>query len=57
MPSLAPEYDVFDPEGRYLGTMTPPKDFVPVLAQGEYLYGIQGDDLDVMYVVRLRLVR
>lgn len=42
-----PEYDIFDREGRYFGTMTPPRDFDPVLSQGEYLYGIQGDDLGV----------
>ena len=52
-----PEYDIFDREGRYLGTMTPPKGFSPMLAHGEYLYGAQGDDLGVPHVVRLRVLR
>lgn len=53
----APEYDIFDREGRYLGTMTPPRGFDPKLARREHLYGVQRDDLDVQYVVRLRVVR
>ena len=53
----APEYDIFDREGRYLGTMTPPRDFDPQLAQGEHLYGVQRDDLGVPHVVRMRVVR
>lgn len=52
-----PEYDIFDREGRYLGTMTPPIGFDPKLARGEHLYGVQRDDLDVQYVVRLRVVQ
>lgn len=53
----AREYDIFDREGRYQGTMTPPRGFDPMMAQGEHLYGVQRDDLDVQYVVRLRVVR
>lgn len=53
----APEYDVFDREGRYLGALTPPGNFAPFLARGDYLYGVHRDDLDVQYVVRLRVVR
>ena len=52
-----PEYDIFDREGRYLGTTTPPTGFDPMMAKGENLYGVQRDDLDVQYVVRLRVVR
>lgn len=52
-----PEYDIFDREGRYLGTMTPPNGFDPMMARGEHIYGVQRDDLDVQYVVRLRVVR
>lgn len=37
--------------------MTPPTGFDPMIAQGESLYGVQRDDLDVQYVVRLRVVR
>lgn len=53
----APEYDIFDREGRYLGTMTPPRGFDPMMAREEHIYGVQRDDLDVQYVVRLRVVR
>ena len=52
-----PQYDIFDREGRYLGTMTPPGGFDPMMSRGEHLYGVQRDDLDVQYVVRLRVVR
>lgn len=52
-----PEYDIFDREGRYLGTMTPPGGFDPMMSRREHLYGVQRDDLDVQYVVRLRVVR
>lgn len=53
-------FDVFDPEGRYLGgvatTMTPrmlsPR---PVLRNG-CLYYVGADDLDVPYVARLKIV-
>lgn len=53
----APEYDIFDREGRYVGAITPPRGFDPMMARGEHLYGVQRDDLDVQYVVRLRVVR
>ena len=53
----APEYDIFDREGRYLGMLTPPGDFSPFLSRGEYVYGVQRDDLGVQYVVRHRVVR
>ncbi len=54
-------FDVFDPEGRYLGavatTMTPgmltPQ---PVVRDG-HLYYVGRDELDVPYVVRLRIER
>lgn len=52
-----PEYDIFDREGHYLGTMAPPRGFDPMIGRGEHLYGVQRDDLDVQYVVRLRVVR
>ena len=53
----APEYDIFDREGRYLGILTPPGDLSPFLSRGEYLYGVQRDDLGVQYVVRHRVAR
>jgi hypothetical protein len=51
----APEWDVFDDEGRMLGTLTMPTQFQPLRVIGPYLYGVQRDDLDVQYVVRLRV--
>ena len=53
-------FDVFDPEGRYLGRVTsdvpiqasPP----PVLAE-DALYGVAMDELDVPHVVRLAILR
>lgn len=53
--SGAPEWDVFDPDGRYLGVVTMPHRFAPRLFVGEKLYGVWRDDLDVQYVVRLRI--
>lgn len=53
--SGAPEWDVFDPDGRYLGVVTMPDRFAPRLFVGEKLYGVWRDDLDVQYVVRLKI--
>lgn len=53
----ARDWDVFDEEGRYLGVVTMPDRFAPYRMHGEQLYGVQRDELDVQYVVRLRLLR
>jgi len=53
--SGAPEWDVFDSEGRYLGVVAMPKRFAPRLFLGDQIYGVWRDDLDVQYVVRLRI--
>lgn len=50
-------WDVFDPEGRYLGEMTMPEKFQPVLFRGDAIYGIQRDEFDVQSVVRFRVNR
>ncbi len=47
------EWDVFDAEGRYLGVVNMPVRFQPVRFQGNHIYGIQRDELDVQYVVKL----
>jgi len=52
----APDWDVFDAEGRYLGVLTMPPRFVPRLIRGDKIYGIQRDEFNVEYVVRLRIV-
>ncbi len=52
--------DVFDPEGRYLGRMTSPVRLdwmVPPKITNDNLLGVARDNLDVSYVVRLRIVR
>lgn len=52
--------DVFDPEGRYLGRITSPVRLdwmVPPEITEDYLLGVALDELDVRYVVRLRLTR
>lgn len=52
--------DVFDPEGRYLGRMTSPVRLdwsAPPEITEDYFLGVAKDELDVSYVVRLRLTR
>jgi hypothetical protein len=51
-----PNWDVFDAQGRYLGVVTMPEDFTPKLFRGDKIYGIWRDELDVQYVLRLRVV-
>ena len=52
----APEWDVFDSEGRYLGVVTMPRLFTPKIFRGDKIYSIWRDEFDVQYVVRLRIV-
>ena len=49
------EWDVFDDQGRYLGQVTMPLRFQPVKFVGHAVYGIQRDELDVQYVVKLAI--
>jgi len=52
----APEWDVFDADGRLLGVVTMPPRFVPQVIRGNKVYGITQDELDVDYAVRLRIL-
>jgi hypothetical protein len=52
----APEWDVFDDQGRYLGVVAMPVRFQPRLFRDDKIYGVQRDELDVQYVVRFRVV-
>ena len=52
---LSPDWDVFDSEGRFLGVVRMPDRFQPVRFLGTDIYGIQRDELDVQYVVKLKL--
>ena len=53
-------FDVFESDGRYLGEVVAPYPLelrpVPVVTESA-LYGVVRDELDVPYVVRLRIVR
>jgi hypothetical protein len=49
------EFDVFDAEGRYLGMVTMPDRFTPMRFIDDMVYGVWRDELDVQYVVRLRI--
>ena len=53
-------YDVFDPEGRFLGTLTLPFPLddtsIPVIRDGA-MYAVSEDELEVPYVVRARIER
>lgn len=51
----APDWDVFDRNGRYLGVVTLPDRFAPARLHGDLLYGVWRDDLDVQYVKVLRV--
>jgi hypothetical protein len=48
-------YDVFDRDGRFLGTVRPPRRFTFHGARGDEVWGVLRDELDVPYVVILRL--
>jgi hypothetical protein len=53
----ASTYDVFDSEGRFMGVVATPDGFEPLRSRGEYVYGVDRDDLGVENVVRLRVLR
>jgi len=51
----SPEWEVLDADGRYLGVVSLPERFTPLNVQGDDLYGVWRDELDVQYVVRVRV--
>jgi hypothetical protein len=51
------EWEVFDNEGRWMGVVTLPDRFAPVRVDGDHLYGVWADELDVQYVMRLLVNR
>jgi hypothetical protein len=53
---LVHDWDVFDDQGRFLGTVTMPDRFNPMVFRGDKIYGAWRDELDVGYVVVLRIV-
>lgn len=51
----APVFDVFDPEGRFLGAVRSPVPLAYPHITATHVYGITVDDLGVQYIVRLRI--
>ncbi len=51
----SPNWDVFDSSGRFLGTLNMPDRFQPVRFVANNVYGVWRDDLDVQYVMKLRI--
>jgi hypothetical protein len=49
-------YDVFEPAGQWLARIRLPDRFRPLYMRGDHVWGVQRDELDVNYVVRLRIV-
>jgi hypothetical protein len=52
----APDWDVFDSNGRYLGVVSMPARFQPRMIRDDKIYGVWRDELDVQYVARMRIV-
>lgn len=52
----APDWDVFDAEGRYLGVVTMPERYQPLRFVGDQVYGVWRDELDVQYVMKMRVI-
>ena len=50
-PPASPEWDVFDPEGRYLGVIELPCSDRALNFWNDRVYGVWEDELDVQYVV------
>lgn len=51
-------YDVFEPDGTYLGIVLPPEDFNPVtrpVFDGDHVWAVTTDELGVGRVVRYRI--
>ncbi len=55
MPPDSRHWDVFDAGGRYLGVVTMPARFRPMRFRGDVIYVVGRDELDVEYVVGLRI--
>ena len=52
-------YDVFEPDGTYLGVVVPPDEFTPYVHpvfDGDHVWGVTRDELGVQRVVRYRIV-
>jgi hypothetical protein len=54
-PARATRWDLFDPDGKLLGTVTLPPGFTPRFAGDRWMLGVLRDELDVQYVVRFEI--
>ena len=52
-PPRETKWDLFDPDGRFLGTVTLPPKFTPRVVSERWTLGIFRDELDVQYIARL----
>jgi hypothetical protein len=52
-----PQWDVFDAEGRFLGSLRLPERFRITRITDDWVVGVQQNELDVERVTRLRLLR
>lgn len=50
------DWEVFNANGRYMGTVAFPPRFSPRIFLGDRIYGVWRDGLDVQHVVKLRVV-
>jgi hypothetical protein len=51
------DWDVFDPDGRFLGAITMPPRFTPAVFSGDRIYGVSTDELGIPWVVQFRLAK
>lgn len=49
-------YDIFEGDGRFVGTVALPDRFRLHTMRGDHVWGVIRDELDVQYVVRLKIV-
>jgi len=49
-------YDVFEPDGTYLGQIRPPPGTALSVRRGEHVWGVRRDELGTPSVVRFRIV-
>jgi hypothetical protein len=52
----AADWDIFDSDGRFLGVLTMPSRFTPRVIRDDLIYGVWRDELDVQYVMKLKLI-
>jgi hypothetical protein len=54
-PPRETKWDIFDPDGRFLGTVTLPPKFTPRVVGERWTLGIFRDELDVQYIAKLEI--